>query len=127
MHSETDMLKLGSETVGKIVLGMDFNQFADIDAPLHPFVLVMAETLSLNKKVATRGEWYGKLPFGDPAKLKHLQEWEAGQIEECIRNCTAAGTEDLELQEAALHASCVIGKSLLTLVLTPLDMLTQTH
>jgi hypothetical protein len=103
------MLKLGSETVGKLVLGMEFKQFTNADAPLHPFVLAIAETLSLNKKVATKGEWYGKIPFGDPAKLKNLKQWEADQIEQVIKGCKASGTEDLPLQDAALKASCVIG------------------
>lgn len=105
------MLKLGSETVGKVVLGMDFNEFTEIDAPLHPFVLAMAEMLSLNKKVATKGEWFGKLPFGDPANLKRVRQWEMDQIEQAIENCKASGTEDLPLQDAALKASCMIGQS----------------
>lgn len=32
------MVKLASEAVGKVVLGMDFDHFSEIDSPLHPMV-----------------------------------------------------------------------------------------
>jgi hypothetical protein len=52
------MLKLGSQTIGELVLDMDFGHFTDQDAHLHEFVYAMAELLSLNKKVSSKGDWY---------------------------------------------------------------------
>jgi cytochrome P450 len=107
------MLKLSSGAIGKIMLGQDFGHFSSVDAPLHKMVLAMAEVLSINKKIASRGEWYSYLPFGDPARLKNLQKYMAGFIDESIRNAKTSGTEDLPLQDAALKASNVIGKAIL--------------
>ena len=106
------MLKLSSGTVGKIMLGKDFGHFTSVDAPLHKLVLAMAEILSINKKIASRGQWYAHLPFGDPVRLHNLQHFMHEQIEDSIRTAKASGTEDLPLQDAALKAANVIGKSL---------------
>ncbi|USW53726.1 Putative cytochrome P450 [Septoria linicola] len=102
------MLKLSSGTIGKIMLGQDFEHFSSVDAPLHMMVLAMAEVLSINKKISSRGEWYSHLPFGDPARLKNLQKYMAEFIEQSIRDAKSSGTEDLPLQDAALRASNVI-------------------
>ncbi|SMR50637.1 unnamed protein product [Zymoseptoria tritici ST99CH_1E4] len=102
------MLKLSSGAIGKIMLGQDFEHFSSVDAPLHKMVLAMAEVLSINKKIASRGEWYSHLPFGDPARLKNLQSYMAEFIETSIKNAKSNGTEDLPLQDAALKASNVI-------------------
>ncbi|KAI5359418.1 putative cytochrome P450 [Septoria linicola] len=85
-----------------------FEHFSSVDAPLHMMVLAMAEVLSINKKISSRGEWYSHLPFGDPARLKNLQKYMAEFIEQSIRDAKSSGTEDLPLQDAALRASNVI-------------------
>lgn len=104
------MLKLSSGTVGKIMLGKDLQHFTSVDAPLHQMVLAIAESLSINKKIASRGEWYSHLPFGDPARLKNLQKVMADQIQEAINEAKSNGTEDLPLQDAALKAANVVGQ-----------------
>lgn len=102
------MVKLGAETIGKVVLGMDFDHFKEVDSGLHPFVRAIVEVLSLNKKIASKGEFFAHLPFGDPKKLKEIQDWEASEVDKVIQNTKAGGTEDLPLQDAALHATNVI-------------------
>lgn len=104
------MLKLSSGTVGKIMLGKDFGHFESIDAPLHKLVLAMAEMLAINKKIATRGQWYSYLPFGDPKRLKNLQAYYHDEIDAAIKASKSTGTEDLPLQDAALKAANVIGR-----------------
>ncbi|KAI1351406.1 cytochrome P450 [Xylaria sp. FL0043] len=101
------MLKLGSQAVGKLVLGMDFEHFTSVDAPPHEMVRMIAETLELNKRISSMGNWYAKLPFGDPKRLKDIQNrvWEL--LQESI-NKAAKGSEDLELQEAALKAENMV-------------------
>ena len=103
------MLKLSSGTVGKIVLGKDLEHFTTVDAPLHKIVLSIAESLAINKKIASRGSWYASLPFGDPARLKNLQSYMASEILNVIKEAKSNGTEDLPLQDAALKAANVIG------------------
>lgn len=105
------MLKLSSGTVGKIMMGKDFGHFESRDAPLNRFVLAMAEHLAINKKIASRGEWYAHLPFGDPVRLKNLHALMVREIEDAIKTAKNNGTEDLPLQDAALKAANVIGKS----------------
>ncbi|KAK5628325.1 hypothetical protein RRF57_004040 [Xylaria bambusicola] len=101
------MLKLGSQAVGKIVLGMDFEHFKSVDASPHEMVRLIVEMLELTKKVSSMGTWYAKLPFGDPKKLRDVQ----ARIEELMTeaiNKAARGSEDLDLQEAALKAENMI-------------------
>ena len=71
-------------------------------------VVAIGEVLSLNEKIASKGEFYAHLPFGDPKKLQDLQKWQAQQIEEAIKHHESSGDSDLELQDAALEAANVI-------------------
>jgi len=103
------MLKLSSGAVGKIVLGKDFKHFNSVDAPLHTLPLAIAESLVINKRIASRGEWYSHLPFGDPKRLKELQGVIGSEMMESIKNAKASGTEDLPLQDAALKSADIIG------------------
>ncbi|KAF2138381.1 uncharacterized protein K452DRAFT_256614 [Aplosporella prunicola CBS 121167] len=102
------MLKLGSQAVGKLVLGMDFSHFDEVDAPLHEMIRLIAEMLSLNKKVTSRGNWYAALPFGDPKRLRDMRARIEELIYESVRNAESGGVEDLELQDAALKANNMI-------------------
>lgn len=101
------MLKLGSQAVGQLTLGIDFDHFSSVYAPLHKMVRDIAELLELNKKVSTMGPWYSYLPFGDPARLRHVRNELEQQMEAIIAAVTPNGVEDLELQDAALKASCI--------------------
>ncbi|PLB35581.1 cytochrome P450 [Aspergillus candidus] len=102
------MLKLGSQAVGKLTLGFDFNHFTSPDAPLHEMVDGIAELLSLNKKVTSRGDWYAKLPFGDPQHLRKLRARLDEMVAEQIRQAERGGVVDLPLQDAALRASNMV-------------------
>ncbi|KAI2704374.1 hypothetical protein CBS147317_5631 [Penicillium roqueforti] len=102
------MLKLGAQAVGKLVLGMDFKHFSAVDAPPHELVYRIAESLELNKKVTARGDWYAKLPFGDPQRLRDARYRIIEMVNESIQNASRSGIEDLPLQDAALQASNMI-------------------
>ncbi|KAB8268229.1 cytochrome P450 [Aspergillus minisclerotigenes] len=102
------MLKLGSQAVGKLVLGIDFNHFSSPDAPPHELIQIIAESLSLNKKVTARGDWYAKLPFGDPQRLRNMRYRIFDIVDQSIQNASRNGVEDLPLQDAALKASNMI-------------------
>lgn len=106
------MLKLSSATVGKIVLGIDFEHFTSVDAPLHKMPLAIAHTLALNKKITSMGEWYSHLPFGDPKRLRDLQAFMTGEINKVIQESKSIGTEDLPLQDAALKAANLVGMTI---------------
>ena len=104
------MLKLGSQAVGKLVLGMDFEHFTSVDAPLHEMVLNIAHTLELNKKISSMGSWYARMPFGAPKQLRQYK----GRITEMMGESigrASKGLKDLELQDAALEAENVVGTS----------------
>jgi len=104
------MLKLGSQAVGKLTLGLDFEHFSSPDAPLHEMVHLIAEILSLNKKVTSKGDWYGRLPFGDPQKLRRSKTRVEDLVEESIKIAARGGVEDLPLQDAALKATNMVGE-----------------
>ncbi|KAI1749866.1 cytochrome P450 [Xylaria castorea] len=101
------MLKLGSQAVGKLVLGMDFEHFTSVDARPHEMVMLIAESLELNKKISSMGSWYAKLPFGDPKKLSDIKERVAVLLAESVEKA-AKGLEDLDLQEAAVKAENMV-------------------
>lgn len=103
------MLKLSSGTVGKIMLGKDLRHFEKADAPLHPLVLAIAEQLAVNKKVASKGEWFKYLPFGDSARMKSAQKEIDTQVQAFIDGAKLSTDESLPLQDAALKAENVIG------------------
>lgn len=104
------MLKLGSQAVGKLVLGIDFKHFTSPNAPPHELVYRIAESLTLNKKVAAWGNWYAKMPFGDPKKLRDARWRIIEMVDESIQNASRGGVEDLPLQDAALKANNMVGK-----------------
>lgn len=104
------MLKLGSQAVGKIVLGMDFNHFTSPNAYPAEMVRVIAESLELNKKIASKGDWYAKLPFWEPKRLQVLTDRMFVLINESIAKAESSGAHDLPLQEAALEAANMVGE-----------------
>lgn len=104
------MLKLGAQAVGKLTLGLDFNHFSSPDAPVHEMVHLIAEVLSLNKKVTSKGDWYSSLPFGDPKRLKDVKGRIEDMVEESIQRAAKGGMEDLPLQDAAVQATNMVGE-----------------
>lgn len=104
------MLKLGAQAVAKLTLGLDLQHFSSVDAPVHEIVHLIADMLSLNKKVTSRGNWYASLPFGDPKALRDKKSTLEHMVEERIQQAKAGGIEDLPLQDAALRATDMIGK-----------------
>ncbi|RAL05301.1 cytochrome P450 [Aspergillus ibericus CBS 121593] len=106
------MLKLGSQAVGELTLGIDFKHFTSPDAPVHEMVHSIAEMLSLNKKVTSKGDWYGMLPFGDPQRLRNLKARIEEMVDESIQNAERAGISDLPLQDAALLSSNMVDYAL---------------
>lgn len=102
------MLKMSSSIIGKLVLGMDFKHFEAVDTPMHEVPRLIAHLLELNKKISTKGDWYNKLPFGDPARLRASKKRLDFLFEEAIV-AASKGVEDLELQEAALKAENIVG------------------
>ncbi|KAF3046855.1 hypothetical protein E8E12_002713 [Didymella heteroderae] len=102
------MLKLGSQAVAKLTLGMDMEHFAHKDAPVHEMVHLIAETLHLNKKVTSYGSWYANLPFGDPKLLRTKKARMEVLVEEQIAKAQSGGVEDLPLQEAAERAANMV-------------------
>ncbi|KAH8846409.1 hypothetical protein MCOR01_003609 [Pyricularia oryzae] len=101
------MLKLGSQAVGKLVLGMDFKHFEKVDSPPHEMVIRIAQSLELNKKVTSMGSWYAKMPFGAPQQLRNARERIEQMMIESVENASK-GDEDLELQQAALTANNMV-------------------
>src|SRR4051812_19409353 len=101
------MLKLGSQAIGKLILGMELSYFNSVDALIYKMVLGIMEALELNKKITSRGNWYALLPFGDPKHLREVNHEIETMLEEAIMNVVGSGVEDLELQDAALKASCI--------------------
>jgi cytochrome P450 len=67
------MVKLSGQLLCRFVLGHDPHHFDAPNSPLHPIMVILGQLLELNKEVQTRGDWYGKMPFGLSAQLLNLQ------------------------------------------------------
>jgi cytochrome P450 len=80
---------------------------------LHPIVRNIAGLLSLNKKITARGEWYRRLPFGDPARLRQVQHTIYSLLHEAIDEVAGPSIEDTPMNKAALSASCIVDYLLL--------------
>lgn len=105
------MLKLTSQAIVKLILGIQVHHFASVDSPLDELVFIMNETLRLVRRVSRYGSWYANLPFGDPQKLREsvnqIRERLNQKMEE-VENAKK-GEKELELQEAALEADHLLG------------------
>ncbi|KAJ5168033.1 cytochrome P450 [Penicillium canariense] len=101
------MLKLASGAIGEFALGMNLHHFDSVDAPVHTLVTSIQRTLQLNKKVASKGEWYSKLPFGDPKELARVYKHVEDLLDNAFEQCPKGGDQDLPISEAALQATCV--------------------
>ena len=106
------MLKMASETVFKFALGYNAHQFDSPDSRLDELVVLIAQSLALNKKVTSRGSWYAKLgaiPYTSANELRNITSKLWSILNEAIDKAPKGDTEDdLELNSAALGASCVV-------------------
>ncbi|KAM5454194.1 hypothetical protein MaudCBS49596_002207 [Microsporum audouinii] len=101
--------KLASQVICQLVLGMDMHHFDEVDSPMHRIIVLLQNYLTLNRRVQTKGSWYSYLPFGDPVALKQTRRELYELIEQAILACRQGeGTQDLPIQTAALHASCLV-------------------
>lgn len=57
------------------------------------------------------GNWYAGLPFGDPKRLRSLRTSIENMVAESMEAASRGGHEDLPLQDAALKADNMVGKS----------------
>ncbi|KAF3031357.1 hypothetical protein E8E12_000572 [Didymella heteroderae] len=102
------MLKLSSQAVAKLILGMNMEHFSHKDAPVHEMVYLIDDTLHLNKKVNSYGSWYASLPFGDPKLLRTKKARIEVLVDEQIAKAQSSGVEDLPLQEAAEQSANMV-------------------
>ncbi|RMZ80487.1 hypothetical protein DV737_g3016, partial [Chaetothyriales sp. CBS 132003] len=102
------MVKLSGQLLCKFVLGHDPHHFDAPNSPLHPIMLILGQLLELNKAVQTRGDWYGKMPFGAPRALQHARLEIASIVDDLIEVCPRNGNEDLPMDQAALKATCLV-------------------
>ncbi|TVY32774.1 Cytochrome P450 [Lachnellula subtilissima] len=89
------MLKLASGFIGKIVLGLDLHQMDEVDSPIHPMV-------------TSRGDWYARLPFGDPQRLREVRKKLYAMLAAQVDTGRLTTGSDLPLHDAALDAKCVL-------------------
>ncbi|KAL6701696.1 cytochrome P450 [Trichoderma pleuroticola] len=104
------MLKLTSQAIVKLILGMQVRHFASADTPLDEIVSIIIEILVLARKVNCYGSWYGSLPFGDPQKLRNVFKMIRERLDKKMEEDENAkmGAKELELQEAALEPDHLI-------------------
>ncbi|KAI1618119.1 putative cytochrome P450 [Exophiala viscosa] len=102
------MVKLSGQLLCRFVLGHDPHHFDAPNSPLHPIMVILGHLLELNKEVQTRGDWYGKMPFGAPRALQHCRLEIASVVDDLIEVCPRNETKDMPMDEAALKATCLV-------------------
>ncbi|KAK1977272.1 putative cytochrome P450 monooxygenase [Colletotrichum cereale] len=105
------MFKMAGQIVWRVVVGQDLEHFKTPSTPPAPTIRLFGEFLSLMKKTSLRPKWYGRLPFGDPARLRVVQQMLWDDVERAVTESTATGGEEalLPLSDptSALRASSV--------------------
>ncbi|KAK4160397.1 putative cytochrome P450 E-class, group IV [Cladorrhinum sp. PSN259] len=103
------MFKMGGQVIWRVVVGQDLQHFKAINTPPALPIRLYGQFLSLMKKMSLRPRWYGKLPFGEPARLAAVKEQLLGEIDRALNECVTPGGEPLPLSDptASLRASCV--------------------
>ena len=105
-------LRIASQVIGQLCLKRDMHHLDGVDRPLDELVTTIVDSLVYNKKVSSRGEWYGRLPFGDAKALRTANERFAkllGQrIDELKTEYAKTAREDLAIDDAALEADCLL-------------------
>ena len=101
------MLKLASQTVARFSFGLGLHHFDSVASPMHEMVQLIAQILTLNKRISSRGELSRKLPFGDPKELGYTRANIYSILRVATNKAIRPGATDLQLHEAALEATCV--------------------
>lgn len=103
------MFKLAGQVIWRVVVNQDLEHFRAADTPPAPTIRVLGEWLHLMKKLSLRPQWYGRLPFGDPARKRAAQAQLWADVEKAVDACTTAGGSPLSLADpaASLGASCM--------------------
>ena len=103
------MFKLAGQVIWRVVVNKDLEHFKSLDTKPAETIQVLGEWLHLMKKTSLRPQWYGRLPFGDPAHLRAAQKKLWADVEASIDECTTCddGTLPVSDPAASLRASCM--------------------
>ncbi|GKT47553.1 cytochrome P450 [Colletotrichum spaethianum] len=103
------MFKLAGQVIWRVVVGQDLDHFKALNTPPATTIQLFGEFLSLMKKTSLRPKWYGSLPFGDPARLRVVQQMLWDNVEKAINESTTTEGEALPLSDptSSLRASSV--------------------
>jgi cytochrome P450 len=104
-------LKIASQVIGKFTLMRDLHHLDSPESPLDDLVTDMVALLGYNKQVTSRGEWFGKLPFGPGKHLRdssgHFHELLEKQLQLIKDDHEKNPRPDLDLETAAMDADCL--------------------
>ncbi|KAM3448610.1 hypothetical protein MY3296_007643 [Beauveria thailandica] len=108
-HVYQFMFKLAGQVIWRVVVNQDLRHFDSLDTKPARTIQVLGEWLHLMKKLSLRPQWYGKLPFGDPAHLRAAKNELWASVEKAVDECTTQGGAALPLSDpaASLQASCM--------------------
>ncbi|ATY65337.1 cytochrome P450 [Cordyceps militaris] len=103
------MFKLAGQVIWRVVVNQDLRHFDALDTKPARTIQVLGEWLHLMKKLSLRPQWYGKLPFGEPAHLRAAKNELWASVEKAVDECTTQGSATLPLSDpaASLQASCM--------------------
>lgn len=103
------MFKMAGQVIWRVVVGQDLEHFKSLDTPPAETIRNLGEWLHLMKKTSLRPQWYGSLPFGDPARLRHAKKMLWLDVEKAVDECTGSDDGPLPLSDpaASLRATCM--------------------
>ncbi|KAK4641409.1 hypothetical protein QC761_502130 [Podospora bellae-mahoneyi] len=103
------MFKMGGQVIWRVVAGQDLQHFKAVNTPPALPIRLFGQYLHLMKKVSLRPAWYGRLPFGDAARLRAVRDELWAEIARALRECASPDGETLSLSDptASLKATCI--------------------
>ncbi|KAL6154690.1 hypothetical protein ACJQWK_01278 [Exserohilum turcicum] len=103
------MFKLAGQVIWRVMVGQDVQHFAAIDTPPTLAIRLFGQYLSLMKKMSLRPRWWGKLPFGEPARLRRVRNDLFATVERAMDASVTVGGGPLAVTDpaASLRAACV--------------------
>ncbi|KAF4545820.1 Cytochrome p450 [Lasiodiplodia theobromae] len=103
------MFKMGGQVIWRVVAGQDVAHFAAVDTPPTHAIRLFGEYLALMKKMSLRPAWFGRLPFGDPARLRKVREDLFATVEQAMDAAVTPGAGTLPLRDplSQQRAACV--------------------
>ena len=101
------MLKLSSQVVSKVVLGLDVGHFHAPDTQLHELVSLVGELILLVRQASLSFTWLKYVPFSPAYRISALKKRISSLVHQAVNVWPHPGASNLPIPQAALQSTCI--------------------